>query len=62
MKQKLLLAGILLCQFSLLVAQKHKPDEVIKSLDKQTEHYGEMAQQIWTYAELGYQEEWASNL
>ncbi len=62
MKQKLLLAGILLCQFSLLVAQKHKPDEVIKSLDKQTEHYGEMAQQIWTYAELGYQEEKSSAL
>lgn len=42
-------------------AQKDK-DNVIKSIDSKAEQYGQIAQQIWDYAEVGYQEENSSAL
>ncbi len=48
-----------LLQFS--YAQK-TTDEVLKNLDKKSEAYGEIAQQIWNFAEMGYQEEQSSAL
>jgi len=45
----------LFCMSSLF-AQK-KVDDIIDQLDKQSETYGTIAQQIWELAEMGYQEE-----
>ncbi len=45
-----------------LQAQKVKPEVIIKTLDQKSEHYGTLAHQIWTYAEVGYQEEKSSTL
>ncbi|MGF1560022.1 MAG: amidohydrolase [Flavobacteriaceae bacterium] len=42
-------------------AQK-KTEDVIKNLDGKTEAYGNIAQTIWGYAEMGYQEEKSSAL
>ena len=42
-------------------AQK-KTEDVIKSLNGKTEAYGNIAQTIWGYAEMGYQEEKSSAL
>ena len=44
-----------------LHAQKNA-DEVIKNLDKKTELYGAIAQNIWELAEMGYLEEKSSEL
>ena len=39
-----------------IYAQKQKPQEIIDQLDQDKEHYWQIAHQIWTLAELGYQE------
>ena len=44
-----------------LHAQKNV-DEVVKNLDKKTEVYGTIAQNIWEFAEMGYLEEKSSKL
>ncbi|WP_420845125.1 amidohydrolase [Maribacter litopenaei] len=44
-----------------LSAQKTKKD-VLKSLDWKSESYGEISQEIWNLAEMGYQEEKSSAL
>jgi len=56
MKNLLLFATIFLLGISSTNAQK-KVEDVISKLDKQSATYGEIAQQIWTLAEMGYQEE-----
>lgn len=52
---------ILLGTLSSVLAQKAKT-QLIKSLDKQYNTYATIAKQIWTYAEVGYQEEKSSAL
>ncbi|BFP42384.1 hypothetical protein FGF1_32290 [Flavobacteriaceae bacterium GF1] len=47
--------ALLLSVFS-INAQKAKA-EALKGLDDKTETYGEIALQIWNWAEMGYQEE-----
>ncbi|GLU44951.1 amidohydrolase [Allomuricauda sp. NBRC 101325] len=51
---------LLLC-LSNLQAQKSKKD-VLKKLDGQATAYGDISQQIWEWAEVGYQEEKSSAL
>ncbi|SDQ81174.1 amidohydrolase [Flagellimonas zhangzhouensis] len=51
---------LLLC-LSNLQAQKSKKD-VLKKLDEQAAAYGEISQEIWELAEVGYQEEKSSAL
>ena len=45
----LLLSGVLLAQ--------KKQSKLISELDDNTEAYGEIAHKIWSFAEMGYQEE-----
>lgn len=56
MKNKFFLTGIALFSFIITFGQK-KADEVLKQLDQKSEQYGVMAQEIWSLAEMGYQEE-----
>ena len=37
-------------------------EQIIKDLDSQFDKYSDIAQQIWNWAELGYQEEKSSSL
>ena len=46
---------------SLMTAQKTK-DEVLKKLELKKSEYGTIAQNIWQFAEMGYQEEKSSAL
>jgi len=50
---------ILMCFFGLTA---NGQDQVIKEIDQKSSFYGEIAQQIWEYAELGYLEEKSSSL
>lgn len=43
-------------------AQKYRYQDIIKDLDQKTDHYGNLAKEIWTFAEVGYQEERSSLL
>ena len=43
------------------MAQK-KPNEVLKNLETKTAYYSDIAQQIWGFAEMGYQEKQSSAL
>ncbi|MDA8568890.1 amidohydrolase [Flavobacteriaceae bacterium] len=43
------------------MAQK-KPADVLKKLEAKTAHYSDIAQQIWGFAEMGYQEKQSSAL
>ena len=43
------------------VAQKNKP-EVLKSIDSKYEQYARVAHQIWSFAEVGFQETKSSTL
>ena len=45
-----------------LWAQKAELDKVQQSLKDKKEQYGDIAHQIWEWAELGYQEEKSSTL
>jgi len=51
-----LLTGLALCTLLSTRAQKDT-DAVIKSLNEQATEYGNIAQEIWKLAEMGYQEE-----
>jgi aminobenzoyl-glutamate utilization protein B len=55
MHKKILLTLLVLTQFSIF-SQKNKND-VLKELDGKKDYYGSIAQKIWNYAEMGYQEE-----
>ncbi|UWX53982.1 amidohydrolase [Maribacter litopenaei] len=60
--QKSITMLLVLCTCVLsLSAQKTKKD-VLKSLDWKSESYGEISQEIWNLAEMGYQEEKSSAL
>ena len=60
MNIKIITFAFIVCGFS-LQAQKEK-DRIIKSIEDRAQRYGEVAQQIWNYAEVGYQEEKSSAL
>jgi len=47
----------LICFSTFLFGQKKSGKEIVKSLNAKKNMYGEIAQQIWDYAEMGYQEE-----
>ena len=55
MNEKVLLIILFCCSIT-LSAQKNKK-EAIKNLDSKKETYSTIAQNIWSYAEMGYQEE-----
>ncbi|WP_350291427.1 amidohydrolase [uncultured Croceitalea sp.] len=61
MKIKLffLIASFLIC--NLITAQKSKQD-MLAAIDSKSEAYEAIAQEIWNYAEMGYQETKSSNL
>lgn len=54
--KKINLTLVLLCSIWIGQAQK-STEKVLTSLDQQTAFYGNIAFQIWNYAEMGYQEE-----
>ena len=47
----------LICLTTIMVTGQKKVSDVIKKLDSQTEAYSTIAQNIWEFAEMGYQEE-----
>lgn len=55
----ILLCGV--CSLTSLQAQKTK-QELIKAIDARTDQYATAAKQIWTYAEVGFQENQSSAL
>jgi aminobenzoyl-glutamate utilization protein B len=59
MKYKLLI--LLVVSAFQLIAQKTKP-EILKSLDSKSDQYASIAQKIWQFAEVGYQETQSSAL
>lgn len=61
MKQILLVFSLLL-SLSFLSCSAQKSISVTEKLDQKFEHYSGIAQQIWEYAELGYQEEQSAQL
>ncbi|WP_282165405.1 amidohydrolase [Cellulophaga baltica] len=61
MKKTIIFSIVSLFCMSLLLAQKTKK-EVLKKLDTKNEIYTSIAQSIWNYAEMGYQEEQSSAL
>ena len=52
--RQIIILPLLLCSFT-ITAQKSKA-EIIKDIDKGYDKYASVAQQIWEYAEMGYQE------
>ena len=60
MTKAALLLTILFCSLNLF-AQENKKD-VLKSLDNKKTNYSAIAQEIWAYAEMGYQEEKSATL
>ncbi len=61
MKRNFILTLLSVFSLSAIHAQK-KVDDVIKNLDQKSENYGTIAQTIWEFAEMGYQEEKSSTL
>ncbi|WP_300023398.1 amidohydrolase [uncultured Maribacter sp.] len=61
MRNSLILLAILGTTFYSLNAQKSEKD-IIKNLEQKSEDYGTIAQNIWEFAEMGYQEEQSSDL
>ena len=61
MQKSLILLIVLGASFFTLQAQKSEK-EIIKSLEQKSETYGDIAQNIWELAEMGYQEEQSSVL
>jgi aminobenzoyl-glutamate utilization protein B len=59
--KKFLLFGISFCMTLSLLAQKDEK-AVIKQLNDRADAYGAIAQEIWSLAEMGYQEEQSSAL
>jgi aminobenzoyl-glutamate utilization protein B len=60
MKYLSLILVFLLIPFNLF--SQIKTDEILKGIDDQTTFYGDIANTIWNYAEMGYQEEKSSAL
>lgn len=60
MKKSLLLSAIFM--ISTAAFSQKKPADVLKKLDQQTLKYSEIAQEIWRFAEMGYQEKQSSAL
>ncbi|WP_291963653.1 amidohydrolase, partial [Maribacter sp.] len=61
MRNSLILLAILGTTVYSLNAQKSEKD-IIKNLEQKSEDYGTIAQNIWEFAEMGYQEEQSSDL
>lgn len=61
MKKTILLSTFLVCASFFSHAQK-KTQDVLNSLEEQSEKYAAIAQEIWTLAEMGYQEEQSAAL
>ena len=59
--KKILLLGSTFCMLIGLYAQSDT-DAVLKKLDSKAAGYGDIAQEIWGLAEMGYQEEKSSAL
>ena len=60
--KKLLFTSILTCFLLSFVQGQKKTADVLKKLDRQSEAYSAIAQNIWELAEMGYQEEKSSEL
>ena len=58
--KKIILSMFLLAP--LMVWAQKDLDKILKSIDDKSEQYGKVSQQIWNYAEVGYQEEQSSAL
>lgn len=61
MKREHYLFLLIFCAVIHSYSQKSKP-EALQSIDKKTEIYGDIAMQIWNWAEMGYQEKKSSGL
>ena len=61
MQKTLLLLAVLSTSFFSIQAQKSEK-EILKNLEQKSEDYGNIAQNIWEFAEMGYQEEQSSGL
>lgn len=55
--QKYCLIILLLSVFVLPITAQNNSDSVLRQLDAKSEYFGDIAQQIWSLAEMGYQEE-----
>ena len=45
------------CLLSTILFAQNKQEQVLEQLDQNTQAYGEIAHKIWSFAEMGYQEE-----
>ncbi|TLF43065.1 amidohydrolase [Maribacter aurantiacus] len=54
--QKITIMLIVLCTSVLTLSAQKTKKEVLKSLNQKSETYGEISQEIWNLAEMGYQE------
>ncbi|WP_405413754.1 amidohydrolase [Maribacter sp. Asnod1-A12] len=61
MRKTLILLAVLGTSFYSMNAQKSEKD-IIKNLERKSDEYGIIAQNIWEFAEMGYQEEQSSGL
>nr|WP_036155774.1 amidohydrolase [Maribacter forsetii] len=61
MRKTLILLAVLCTSFYSMNAQKSEKD-IIKNLEQKSAEYGIIAQNIWEFAEMGYQEEQSSGL
>ncbi|MEP2277904.1 amidohydrolase [Maribacter sp.] len=61
MRKSLILLAVLGTSFYSMKAQKSEKD-IIKKLEQKSDEYGIIAQNIWEFAEMGYQEEKSSGL
>jgi len=59
---KKLIFTVALCGLGFGAMAQKKPTDVLKKLEAKTAHYSDIAQQIWNFAEMGYQEEQSSAL
>ncbi len=57
-----IILSILIITNGLIFGQGSKYSKILNEIDKQKERYAEVAQQIWSFAEMGYQEEQSSAL
>jgi len=61
MHKSLILLAVLCTSIFSMNAQKSEKD-IIKKLEQKSDEYGNIAQNIWEFAEMGYQEEQSSGL
>ncbi len=61
MRKTLILLAVLGTSVFSMNAQKSEKD-IIKKLEQKSDEYGNIAQNIWEFAEMGYQEEQSSGL